>query len=138
MLSVTFHETIDDEKLKYAVIAARHNGKWVFCKHKRRDTYEIPGGHRELGEAILDAARRELYEETGAAEYNITPVCVYKVDDYGMLYYSEIQSFDELPDFEIERIYLSDELPDNLTYPDIQPALFKKAEQFLQGRIETA
>ena len=27
-------------------------GKWVFCRHKERNTWEIPGGHREMGEAI--------------------------------------------------------------------------------------
>lgn len=28
--------------------------KWVFCKHKERETYEVPGGHRESGETITD------------------------------------------------------------------------------------
>ena len=41
---------IPDEKLKYAVIAARYGGGWIFCRHKGRSTWEIPGGHREAGE----------------------------------------------------------------------------------------
>lgn len=126
MLEVKFYDTVEDEKLKYAVIAARYNGKWVFCKHKERSTYEIPGGHREQGETILEAAKRELYEETGAVEFDITPVCVYKVDAYGMLYYADIYKFGELPDFEMERVYYFDDLPDKLTHPFIQPALFDK------------
>lgn len=136
MIEVKFFDRIDDKNLKYAVIASQHSGKWVFCKHKERDTYEIPGGHRENGETILDAAKRELYEETGAVEFDITPICVYKVDDYGMLYYADIRKFDKLPDFEMERIYFMDTLPDNLTYPLIQPALFEKAEKFLESKYK--
>ena len=64
-MHVHFYETADDTLLKFAVIVSKSNGKWVFCKHKERDTYEVPGGHRENGETILEAAKRELFEETG-------------------------------------------------------------------------
>lgn len=131
MVEVKFFDSVDDEKLKYAVIAGQYNGKWVFCKHKKRNTYEIPGGHREIGETILDAAKRELYEETGAIEFNIIPICVYKIDDYGMLYYANIKKFDTLPDFEMEQIYFMDTLPSNLTYRFIHQALFEKVTKFL-------
>ena len=79
MVEVKFCENIDDSLLKAAVIIAKTNGKWVFCKHRERDTYEIPGGHRESGEAILDTARRELQEETGAVVYDIKPICIYSL-----------------------------------------------------------
>ena len=45
MLEVKFYESIDDSLLKFAVIISQSNGKWVFCKHKERDTFEVPGGH---------------------------------------------------------------------------------------------
>ena len=76
---VRFYDQVDDRLLKFAVIIAKTNGKWVFCKHKERDTYELPGGHRENGEDILTTAKRELKEETGAVEFHIEPVCVYSV-----------------------------------------------------------
>ena len=66
MLEVKFYDTVDDSLLKFAVIISQSNGKWVICKHKERDTYEAPGGHREVGEDILETAKRELQEETGA------------------------------------------------------------------------
>ena len=50
MVEVRFYDEVDDSLLKFAVIIARSAGKWVFCKHQKRNTYEIPGGHREPGE----------------------------------------------------------------------------------------
>ena len=68
MIEVSFYEQVEDELLGFAVIIAKIGGKWVFCKHKERDTYEVPGGHREPGEMILETAERELREETGAVD----------------------------------------------------------------------
>ena len=79
MLEVKFYDQVEDNLLKFAVIISKTDGKWVFCKHKDRDTYEVPGGHREFGESIMDTAKRELMEETGATEFNIKPICVYSV-----------------------------------------------------------
>ena len=60
-----------DIELLYSVIVSRYNGRWVLCRHKDRTTYEVPGGHIEEGESSYEAAKRELYEETGAVEYTI-------------------------------------------------------------------
>lgn len=135
-MEVKFYDTINDELLKFAVIVSKSDGKWVFCKHKERDTYECPGGHREAGENIDNTAKRELYEETGAIDYTITPVCVYSVtsnDDkltetFGMLYYADIKSFENELHSEIEKIDLFDELPSKWTYPLIQPLLIKEIQ----------
>ncbi|MCI9059390.1 MAG: NUDIX domain-containing protein, partial [Lachnospiraceae bacterium] len=48
-------------------IFAKTQNKYVFCKHRDRDSWEVPGGHRENGENIMDTAKRELYEETGVS-----------------------------------------------------------------------
>lgn len=77
-MKVNFYESVADELLKFAVIISKHNGKWVFCKHKERDTYEVPGGHREEGESILDTAKRELNEETGARLYSRARVRLFR------------------------------------------------------------
>lgn len=131
MLKVDFYElnTVEDSKLLFAVIMARYEGKWIFVRHKNRTTWEIPGGHREENENIEFTASRELTEETGAKDFTITPVCIYSVDggkskSFGQLFYSEVHCLDELPNYEIGEIKLFDSLPENLTYPLIQPHLF--------------
>ena len=139
MIEVNFPDNIADDLLTFAVIIAKTEGKWVFCRHRERDTYEVPGGHREPGETILETAKRELTEETGAVDFTIQPICVYSVKgktkvnksendiSYGMLYIADITSFEELHS-EIAEILITDSLVENWTYPLIQPKLLEEAK----------
>ena len=142
IIKVQFYDEVEDSLLRFAVIIARAGDKWVFCKHRARDTYEVPGGHREPGEKIEHTARRELYEETGAIRYTLRPVCVYSVlrrnpeqsgiaeeESFGMLYYARIEAFEPELHSEIEKILLTEELPRQWTYPEIQPELLKEAQK---------
>ncbi|EGC70077.1 hypothetical protein HMPREF9087_1465 [Enterococcus casseliflavus ATCC 12755] len=52
-------EKIAEEQLVFAVIISKYQEKFVYVKHKERDTLEIPGGKRELGESITECAARE-------------------------------------------------------------------------------
>lgn len=135
-MQVKFYETVEDELLKFAVIITKSNGKWVFCKHKERETYEVPGGHREPGEYIDETAKRELYEETGAIDFSIKPVCIYSVvreeegtETFGKLYFADVTEFEGQLHSEIEKIILTDDLVDNWTYPLIQPKLLQEAQR---------
>ena len=100
-------------------------------RHRERDTWEMQGGHIEANETPLEAARRELYEESGALEFVMQPLCDYlTVTDNGnagaagMVFAAEIKKLGILPDFEIAEVKLFDELPDNLTYPELTRILF--------------
>ena len=137
-MTIKFYDNVDDQLLKFAVIITKSNGKWVFCKHRERDTFEVPGGHRETGETIDDTAKRELYEETGALEYSIMPICAYSVLDeehgqsketYGKLHFASVSVFEEELHGEIEKIIVTENLVDNWTYPLIQPVLLEEAKK---------
>lgn len=137
-LEVKFYDTVEDGLLKFAVIIAKSSGKWVFCKHKERTTYEVAGGHREQGETIFETAKRELREETGAVDFDITPICVYSVkgmtravenrneETFGMLYVAQVHTFEPIHS-EIEKIILTEDLVTEWTYPLIQPRLIEEA-----------
>lgn len=136
-MKIEFYNGIEPELLRFSVIISRFDGKLVLCKHKARDTYEFPGGHIEAGESAEDAARRELYEETGAIEFDLRHICMYSAEgknrvnasgdkSYGMLFCADIAAFESLPDSEMERVELFDSLPAALTYPEIQPELLRE------------
>lgn len=145
--TVRLNETVPDELLKTAVIAARFQGQWVFSRHRERTTLEFPGGHREEGESIEEAARRELFEETGALEFRLSPLCAFSVEgrtrlqpdggkSWGMLFLAEIQRFGPLPESEMAEIQFLLEPPslEQYTYPFLQPKLLDYAGQILKQK----
>ena len=126
-----YEKEVDDNLLEYAVIISRYRNQWVFCRHKQRITYEIPGGRRENGESIDEAAKRELKEETGALVFEMQTLCDYSVqsDDkinYGRVFVANIALLGELPDSEIGEVIISEELPEKWTYPEIQKKFIEK------------
>jgi len=128
--------SIPDQRLAFAVSVASMDGKKLFCRHRQRSTWECPGGHIEPGETPLQAARRELYEETGAIEATIEPVCIYSVESesrplsFGLLCRAEVKAMGEIPaGSEIAQACPFDSLPENWTYPEIVPKLLMYVQE---------
>lgn len=129
MFEINFHDLNEskESELTRVVCVTEYNGKWVLCKHKNRETWELPGGHIEAGETWLDAAKREMFEETGATQIDVTPICLYSISSFGILCYVKILSLQEIPkEFEIEKIGFFDKLPDDLTYKESHTKMFEK------------
>ena len=115
-----------DEELTRVICVSKYKDQYVFSYNKKRNGWEIPGGHIEKGESWKDAVKREMYEETGATKINVEPICVYKISTYGLLCYCEILELEELPkEYEMEKIIFSDSLPENLTFPESSKVYFK-------------
>ena len=116
---------------KYVVILSTYGGKLMLSRHKQRTTWETQGGHVEPGETPMEAARRELYEESGAVRYDIRALCDYWAGDEvtgegatGRVFHAEIHELGPLPESEMAEVRLFDGLPENLTYPAITPELY--------------
>lgn len=128
-----YDEAPDGLRQKYAVIIAHHQGKLLWCRHRDRQTWEIPGGHIEPEESAMQAACRELQEETGATNFTLAPVCWYSAwradgvpHSCGLLCVADVHALGELHS-EIAEVRQFDRMPDALTYPDIQPRLLAEA-----------
>ena len=71
----------------------------------------------------------KLYEETGAIEVEIEPICLYSISSYGLLCFANIKKFEKLPNFEMEEIGLFEDEPNNLTYPDTYHLFFNTVKE---------
>lgn len=126
---------------RYVVIFSRKDGRWLFSRHKGRDTWETQGGHIEPGETPEQAARRELWEESGAKQFTLIPVCDYwacsgawgESSAVGAVFLARIDQLEPLPaDFEMAEVASFDALPEHVTYPHITPLLMTEAERVLR------
>lgn len=126
--------SVKDSELTRVVVVSKYKDKWIFCKNKELDTWEIPGGHIEEGESWLEAAKRELYEETGATKCEIEPVCLYAISKYGMLCYAIVEELGNLPESEIEKIEFFEEVPENLRYP-WHSKFFEKVQEIFKDAL---
>ena len=93
---------------------------------------------RNGGSQSPDRWLRELRNnQTGAIKFEIKPICVYSVtgktrvndtgeETFGLLCFAEITEFAKELHSEMEKVVLMNELPENWTYPLIQPKLIEK------------
>ncbi|MCI9193441.1 NUDIX hydrolase [Acutalibacter muris] len=134
-----------DESLpnKYVVVFSRYEGRLLLSRHKDRDTWETQGGHIEPGESPEDAARRELWEESGAEDFTLEPVCMYWAEDrvdgkpesgaWGAIFFADIKTLGPMPESEMAEARGFDALPENVTYPYITPHIFGRVRDRFKG-----
>ena len=119
---------------KYVVVLSRYQGKYLLSRHKKRTTWETQGGHIEPGETPLQAAKRELFEESGALRYQIEPLFDCRAEDAhgeanGVVFLAEIEELGPLPESEMAEVKPWEQLPENLTYPLLTTTLWKALQE---------
>ena len=129
--------------LRFVVVFSRYKDKLLLSRHRERSTWETQGGHIEAGETPREAARRELFEESGATCKALVPLCDYRAGNVenasnGTVFFAEVEELFPLPESEMAQTALFDNLPEALSYPQITPVLFERAKPFFEpsGRIE--
>lgn len=126
-------------RLSYVVIAARYEGGWLFVRHRRRGGWEMAAGHPDEGEGSVEAAVRELTEETGALDFVMEPVSYYSVEadagkQYGRLFLAEIETLGELTDTdEIAGVRVFRRRPRNMSLPEVMAFLYGVARRHAGG-----
>lgn len=130
-MTCKIYETGSLGNYRYVVVLSEYQGKILLSRHKKRTTWETQGGHIEAGELPIDAAKRELFEESGALDFELYPLCDYwagvedtKEGASGMVFRAVIHTLGKMPESEMAEVKQFDSLPQNLTYPQITPVLF--------------
>ncbi|MDF2670700.1 MAG: hydrolase [Paenibacillus sp.] len=120
-------DEVAEELIKYVVVLAHYNKAIILIRNKKNTEWELPGGKREEGESVVEAAGRELFEETGAIRFALIPFGNYTLNgSYGMVFYADVFEFGDLPDYEIEEIRCVDTLPRGLLYGEVYYELYAK------------
>ena len=124
--------------LRFVVICAFYECKYVLSYHRKHESWETQGGHIEPDETPEEAALRELYEESGISGETLIPICDYHAYDSegasnGRVYAVRVHHLGTLPDSEMSSVRAFDALPQNLTYPLVTPVLFQEAKRRLSS-----
>lgn len=138
--TLSFHDlSTTESNYNYVVIVTQHKGKQVWLRKHNATTWEVPGGHVEADETPEMAAQRELWEETGAIDFTLKPVCDFSISNngkqsYNRLFFADIISFGPLPNFEIGEVAFFATPPSSLTHGLVQLELTERV--FLQLGVD--
>ncbi|MDP4086285.1 MAG: NUDIX domain-containing protein, partial [Bacillota bacterium] len=87
------------ETVGHVLVICQYEDGWLCTHHKNRGI-EFPGGKIECGETLEQAAKREVYEETGAIISTLVQLGEYRVEDpkgpfVKAVFWGEVKQLDE-------------------------------------------
>ena len=134
MSSISFYpvNNPDDISFQQAVIVARYENRWVMCRHRDQNTWDLPSGSYKPGESALETAKRILYAETGITDAEFHIVGGYSWNGDGLLFFAHINTPGILPsDSNVTEKQLFEILPMDLTYKDAHQKLYDWVQNWL-------
>jgi len=118
-VQLTFSQRQLEEKAKHVWVICRYENSWLLTKHSDRGL-EFPGGKVEMGEKPVEAAIREVKEETGGTVGDIFYLGQYMVKGKKEtvtknIYFAEIVLLEKQSTYyETDGPVLMEELPSNV------------------------
>lgn len=102
-VKLSFQKNAFTQEPEHVLVICQFYQQWLLTKHKKRG-FEFPGGKREAGETLEEAANREVFEETGAILKSLEHLGEYKVSgDQGSfvkaIFYGEVEKLQPTSDY---------------------------------------
>jgi len=89
------------------VFATNDKNEVLMVRIKKTGLYTFPGGFRDLGETLEEAAKRECYEESGYVVKNLELYHVNTLDSNRLVWIvfkADIESGDFIPNEEVDQV----------------------------------
>lgn len=127
-VNMTFERGAFRESPTHVFVICRYREGWLLTKHRKRGL-EFPGGKKEKEETLEEAARREIWEETGARVAELHFIGEYCVRDPKKTFLKAV-FFAYITDIEKKEDYLETDGPYNET-GDLLHMRFQDSYSFL-------
>lgn len=109
-VTLTFQREAFPIKAQHVFVICRYQGKWLMTDHSKRGL-EFPGGKLEAGETIEEAAKREVWEETGGIIETISFLGEYQVTELSSAPFVKAIMYAEVQELETKSDYLETKGP---------------------------